>query len=125
MVAGVGKNWLSGPPTVIESSLGFAGGHNMTRAAEEIDARADRERADEYRSYIEGIQLGNEAVLKALLSTVIAIYEPETADEKAKLIAQIRSLAMRSVTRNKSGVFSDEILESSVAKSVIRTVFTY
>lgn len=95
----------------------------MTRAADEINARADRERADEHRSYIEGIQLGNEAVLKALLSTVIAIYEPETPDEKARLITQIKSWAMRSVSQNRPGVVSDETVESSVAKSVIRTVF--
>lgn len=48
----------------------------MTRSADEINERADREHAKEHRSYVEGVQLENEAVLKAFLSSMIAIYEP-------------------------------------------------
>jgi hypothetical protein len=95
----------------------------MTRSADEINERADREHAKEHRSYVEGVQLGNEAILKALLSSVIAIYEPETAIEESKIINQIKFWALRSLPPAKSTVNSGDDLENLVARSVIRTVF--
>jgi hypothetical protein len=95
----------------------------MTRSADEIDQRADRERAKEHRSYVEGIQLGNEAILKALLSSVIAIYEPETATEKEKIINQIRNWAVRSLPSVRYDSNSGDDLEDLVARSVIQAVF--
>lgn len=95
----------------------------MTRSADEINERADREHAKEHRSYVEGVQLGNEAILKALLSSVIAIYEPETAIEESKIINQIEFWALRSLPPAKSTVNSGDDLEHLVARSVIRTVF--
>ena len=83
MVAEIGKDRLSGLPAAIESPLRFAGGGRlMTKAADKINERSDGEYTSERRSYLEGVQLGIEAVLKALPSSVSAIYEPETADDR-------------------------------------------
>src|ERR1044072_1640909 len=98
MVAEIGNNRLSGPRAAIESSPRCSGGRCMTRSADEINERADREHAKEHRSYVEGVQLGDEAILKDLLSSVIAIYDPETAIEESKIINQIKFWALRSLT---------------------------